>query len=55
VVHSDVGGHLNIEVCGAASLAAAHLDIGTALLLKVKAGMNCQLTTGRKPGGSQRG
>ncbi|WP_190271910.1 hypothetical protein [Chlorobium phaeobacteroides] len=29
VVYSVVGGHLNIEACGAASLAAAHLNVGT--------------------------
>ena len=51
---SMVGGYRNILACGAASLAAAHQNVGTALSLKSKAGMSCQLTTGRKPRGSQR-
>jgi hypothetical protein len=50
---SVVGGDRNILACGAASLAAAHQNVVTALSLKSKAGMSCQRTTGRKPGGSQ--
>jgi hypothetical protein len=53
VVGSVVGGYRNILACSASSLSAAHQNIGTALSLKSKAGMSCQLTTGRKPGGSQ--
>ena len=35
------------------SLTAAHQNVGTALSLKSKAGMISQLTTGRRPSGSQ--
>ena len=49
---SVVGCYQNILACGGSSLTSAHQNVGTALSLKNKAGMSCQLTTGRKPGGS---
>ncbi len=50
---SVVGCYQNISACGGSSLTSAHQNLGTALSLKSKAGMSSQLTTGRKPGGSQ--
>jgi len=47
-----VGGYQNILACGGSSLTSAHENVGTALSLKSKDAMSCQLTTGRRPGGS---